>query len=454
MSKSKISDRIDVLLNQANEQVEFMETRVILLDNEKSDLDNAIEAIDASVQTEIDNVNSQIKAVSDAYKARITAGCTTLKAWSSSVSGIGTTAVYSFTCVELSPAGVGATTVLLNQDYTTTSYSPGARPGFSTKNLYGIKYYDEPHTLDVTDSLVGSFIGTIGIGTTTLTIMSLASSGVKENMKVGNLVVSNKSGTFAGITSIVGFSTAETDLSVVGIGSTGDIEVVDVLILTSVSALDITAPMTDGTFVQFDVLKNSEQLDVTGIPITSSPLVPQTIGIMNSSTLGIGTYVKYDNSGNNNVTQSWNPFLKGVTQKKITITEPVVGAGYTIYYVGYGYTPAIYIGGVFDRYPTDGETLGIGETYVYISTPTCSTQQTNLTNALNTLSTTESEISAGVATFNNKLTVSNTLRTERNRYTMQIWGARQTLSELEKDAANLSAAKNALSDSSIAGILT
>lgn len=460
MSKTKISDRIDVLSSQAESQVDFMETRVILLDSEKDDIDKAIKTIDSSVQTEIDDVNSKIKAVSDAYKAKITAGCTTLKTWVTSTTGIGTSAIFSMTCVELSPVGLSNTTNILNQDYTITSYDPGSTPGFNVKNMYGIKYYDEPHTTDVLDPLVGSFIGTVGIGSTIVTIMAIKGSGVKEKMKSGNLIVPSVT-TFAGITSIVGFSTALANLSKVGIGSTGDIELVDTIIVDRVAISSITAPMPDGTYVEFKVLKNSNQIDVTGIPMTDNPIVPQTIGIMNSSNLGLGTYVKYDNSGNNNITQSWNPFLDGLVISKSKITAPVVGAGYTYYYVGYGYTPALYnaSGNTFIRYPDVGETFSytiftVTNTFKYDSCPSCTTEQNNLTNVSNILSTKEASISAGIGTLNQRLAVANALRVERNRYTMQIWGARQTLSELQKEAANLAAAKEALSDPSVAGILT
>jgi hypothetical protein len=452
-----IKAKINVLANQASEQVEFMETRVILLDDEKGDIDNAITAIDKVVQNEIDDVNTKIKNVSDAYNARYTAGCRSLMRWKL----LSFTTLPSFTLTyktyEVQPTGIGETIIGIGGTLS-VEYLPGSRPGYEVKNLYGIKYYDEPHTKDVTDTLVGSFIGTIGIGSSVLTVMSLKSSGAIENMQIGNLIISERSNVFPGITSIVGFSTAEVDLSAVGIGSTGDIEVVDTIILSTNAAVNITAPMSDGLFVEFDAIKSSTQIDISTIPMIKSPLVPQTIGIMNSSTLGIGTYVKYDNSGNPNQTQSWNPFLKGIKQKKVIINEPIVGSGYTFFAVGFGSTPAIYTsGGAFIRYATLGEEITIisGSAEVgYQNLPSCPTQETNLTNALSALSTKESEISSGVGVLNGRLSVSNALRTERNRYTLQIWGVRQTLSELTKELNNLNAAKSALDDPVIAGILT
>ncbi len=456
-----IKGRITILKNQANEQVEFMETRAILIDEEKGDLDAAIKSIDAAVQNEIDDVNSKIKDVADAYQARIDVGCRTLMRWKMisytdpPPPGVPTitykTFISSRSGVNQTIIGIGGTNDV--------EYLPGDRPGWEVKNLYGVKYYNEPHTKDILDTVVGSFIGTIGVGSTILTVMSLRSSGAIENMEIGNLIVSDNQSVLPGITSIVGFSTAKTDLSVVGIGSTGNIKVVDTIILSSSAVVSITAPTDDGLFVEFDALTSSQQIKIPTVKMNKSPVVPQTIGIMNSSTLGIGTYVKYDNSGKSSSKQSWNPFLNGVEiEIGTTIKEPSVGAGYTFYPVGFGASPAIYTSGnSFIRYATLGEEITVSmfsNKVGYEDLSSCPTQQTNLTNALSILSTAESEISSGVGVLNGRLSVSNTLRTERNRYTLQIWGIRQTLSELRKDLSNLKDAEDALDDPVISGILT
>jgi hypothetical protein len=459
-TSDNINARITTLLNQANEQVEFMETRVILLDEEKRDLDTAIEAIDRAVQTEIDDVNSKIKLVADAYQARVDVGCRTLVRWYlKSITGYaGPPPFFLYTWKTYLAQPVGTATSLEGLGGG-VEYPPKSRPGFDVKNLYGIKYYKEPHTTDITDTFVGSFIGTIGIGSSVLTVMNLRSSGAIEKIQVGNIIVGDRSNIFAGVTTIVGFSTSVADLSSVGIGSTGVMTLVDTIILSNNSTLNITAPMNDGLFVEFDALKNSQQVTISTIPMENTPLVPQTIGIINSSTLGVGTYVQYDNSGNANNTQSWNPFLNGVVFGQNVISEPLVGAGVTFFPVGFGSTPAIYSGGSFLRYATLGEevitaSLDGSPTIGYENLPSCTTQETNLANAISVLSTKEAEILAGVGTLNQRLGVSNALRTERNRYTLQIWGIRQTLSELEKDKNNLTLAKTALDDPSIAGILT
>jgi len=408
-NSESIKGKISTFTAQITEQVDFMKSRAVVLDAEKEDIDSSIEKLDLSVQTQIDSVNNDVKNVALAYDARITAGCRTLKNWLSA--GITTDP----------DTGVESEAYICIIDSAFTQ----------NKNLHGIKYYQEPHSLNVIDAASGSFIGTVGAGSTVITIMSIAGTGVTSNMKVGNIITCSQSGVFAGATTIVGFSTSVADLSPIGIGSTGDIEVVD----TIITSIAVAAAVTATSFTQFSVLGFSTTLSIPPVPMTSNPLIPQAIGIMQTTTSGIGTYIVYDNSGNPSSVQSWNPFLKGIKIKKSVVTEPTVGAGVTIYNIGVTQAPS-----------NGGVEANVGYTTVvtppgpppYISLPSCPTQEANLTAALNTLVTSESQLTSGTTSILPRIITSNIFRNLKRKYTLQIWGIRQTLSELyyEQDQLN------------------
>jgi hypothetical protein len=449
-----IKNKVLSLTAQNTEQYNFMKNRIVLLDNEKEDISPAISLIDAQIQNDIDEVNSKIKAVADAYQARLTAGCRTLRAWQLTGVILDDPVLYTYSCIEVSAVGFADTTSISTGVGTgVNTYEPGSLLGITPKNLYGIKYYNEPHTVDVIDGLVGSFIGTVGSGSTVLTVMSLSSSGALGEAKVGDLVTCSVSGVLAGITTIVGFSTAIADLSSVGIGSANSTSLVNTITLSIPALVTVTSPLSTGNFANFTILKGANQIEIDAIPMDSSSLTPQTLGIMDSSTLGIGTFIQYDNSGNPSSSQSWNPFLNGVQIGNSTIVPPSVGAGKTYFYEGFTVAP---------EYPSGSSTIAPVGTVITLTAfespdtfnlPSCSAQETALSNAISALATAESEISSGLSVMNSRISVSNTLRKERNRYTLQIWGIRQVISELVNDTANLAQVSSALEDPSISGII-
>lgn len=411
-NSESITGKITTFTNQINEQVDFMRSRAVVLDAEKGDIDSTVNKLDLVIQSRIDSVNNDVKNVAIAYDARISAGCRTLKNWSST--GITT------------DVGTG----IESEGYVCIIDNAFKQ----NKNLHGIKYYEEPHSVDIINAASGSFIGTVGAGSTVITIMSIAGTGVTSNMEVGNIITCSQAGVFAGVTTIVGFSTSVADLSPIGIGSTGDIEVVDTIITSIAVAVAVTA----ASATQFDVLGFSTSLSIPPVSMTKNPLTPQSIGIMQTTTSGIGTYIVYDNSGNPSSVQSWNQFLNGIKIKKAVVSEPVVGAGITIYNVGTTQAPSI--GGV---------EANVGDTILitppgpppYISLPSCPTQEANLTAALSTLTTSESQLISGNTSILPIITTSNVFRALKRKYTLQIWGIRQTLSELyhEQDELNTTA---------------
>lgn len=433
---------------QNTEQTQYMLNQIAFLDTEKQLLDEVIESVDNYVLGFVAGVNDSINAVSSAYADRISTGCRTMLQWSlTSYDGSN----YNYQCVEVPVVGFGTSVAIVDSSGGITTYAPGAAPpGVTSKSMYGLKYYDEPHNKDILDALVGSFIGTVGTGSSSITVMSPAGTGALENAEIGNLIVCNVSGVFPGITTIVGFGTTVADLGSVGLGSTGSLDEVETVIVTNYAAANVTSPLELGGFGQFSILRGGAALNVTAKPLNKSPLTPQTIGIMDG-TVGLGTFVEIDTSGNPDATQSWNPFLDGVKKGGTKIQEPRVGAGLDYFKEGFTNAPAIDISGTL---ASVGSTISIASaTPYYTALPACSGKDAIVTLKLNEMNQAESVFADNLGDMNAKIAISNSLRYQRYRYTIQIWGIRQTLGELYNERDQLDQAIVGIGSTSIQGLV-
>ena len=160
---------------------------------------------------------------------------------------------------------------------------------------------------------------------------------------------------------------------------------------------------------------------------------------MTTGTSGLGKSVFYDNSGANPSTKSWNPALAGIEPYSTGEREPSVGAGKIYYKVGFSSHPDTGGGRV-----VEGETAFIEDinltSGLYTASPSCSTEETALTNAISTADSAESDIQSDLGDFNYKVTAVNALRDLRSDIQKEIWGNRQAIGgqadEIEKyDAA-------------------
>lgn len=447
-----IKGRLTEQKSQNTEQTEYMQNQIAFLDTEKQLLDEVIESVDNYVIGILAGVNDSINAVSAAYEDRISTGCRTMLQWSLTGVTTGSPSTYNFTCVEVPVVGFGTNTAIVDSVGGITTYAPGASPpGVSTKELYGLKYYDEPHNKDILDALVGSFIGTVGTGSSVITVMNPAGTGALENAEIGNLIVCNVSGVFPGITTIVGFGTTVADLGPVGLGVTGSLEEVETVIVTNYAAANVTAPLELGGFGQFSVLRGGAALEVTSKPLNKSPLTPQTIGIMESGVVGLGTFVEIDTSGSPDATQSWNPFLDGVKKGGTKVQEPRVGAGLDYFKEGFTQAPAIDISGTL---ASVGSTISLSvSTPYYVSLPGCSGKDAVVSLKLNEMNQAEAEFADSLGDVNTKLAIANSMRYQRYRYTIQIWGIRQTLGELYNERDQLDIAIAGIGGNSLEGII-
>ena len=462
-----LTDEINDKLKDETEGVTWLGDQIVLLDAEKEQWDAAIDKMDRPLVTEIDEVNETLGKVRAAYQDRINVGCRTDMFWR--VTGVGTDSSgspeWDVVCTKISlngydaiGSGLGTCLAWLVPSGTNASgiqsfplmdlRSP--KIGVTSDSLYGIKYYNEPYTIDVGDTTVGQFIGTIGTGSTVLTIMEPYADNLWDSLEVGQLITCEKNGVLAdasdtitgfssAVTSLVGLTTAEYT-SNLGVGVT----VVPTILLGTSTIGFATGPESDGEWVTFNVLDDPTGITTESdyaIPFDRNPFSPQTVGVMNADRIGIGTWVEYNNAGLTSAPQSWRPEyeISGYTNRGIPdVVTPPVASG-TIYYKdGWTVTPLN---------ADEGDTLTVDSlTGVFSSLPSCSTEDAAVTAAEAARNTAESNFATGLTAFNNKLIATNALRKERDELYGRIWMARGQIGASIEEKERLEALKRHVDD--------
>ncbi len=260
---TEMQQKIFESLDDGYGQVKFFQDSVIQLDNDKSDWDNAIFKVDSELFGEIQIVNRAIDDVKDAYQDHFTGvtSCRSDLIWVATNHNTSPTpSLWNFVCVKLNENGYTGMMNQLAEDFpggnlvgvgstffyyldpsdavglvttsptnavtgaeqgTTNSFTHDAdtfRFGFAPKNYYGLKYYVDPYQLDIGDTFVTSFIGTITSGSNSLTVMSPVGSTGQDPVlspiyKTGQIVTCDKDGVFSSTTKIVGINTGTADLA-------------------------------------------------------------------------------------------------------------------------------------------------------------------------------------------------------------------------------------------------
>lgn len=435
----KIKKDITEKKNQKSENIEYFKEQILITDALKEDYDNAVKSIDTDLLNDITIVNDTLIGVQSAYQDRIDAGCRTDLFWR--VVGFDTsTGDYSLTVTKLSITGYGSSVAFLNSSGGITTYADGIIeiPGVEGDNLHAIKYYDEPYMKDIGDTTIGSFIGIVGTASTILTVMSQSSEELISTFDIGNLIISSKNGVFSGDSNkIVGFGTT----TITGITTTVMEEVVGIattsfdtytIILETSTVGFSSLPESDGSYTQFTVVTDPDTFDQRKtrfkyqVKFGKNPFSPQTIGIMDSNTIGIGTFIEYDNSAKPPAAQSWKPELVGTEKKGEKIKEPKVGAGRIYNIVGFTSEPTY-----FGTPQSEGTTITtpiLTGLYTLISPPSgCAAIENTLTSSVSARNTAESNLSSGSNCIQSKVDAANALRKERAEYSLKIWGLRQSI---------------------------
>ena len=211
-------------------------------------------------------------------------------------------------------------------------------------------------------------------------------------------------------------------------------------------------PESDGKEVTFTILRKPEDLESVTQPLFTNPLSPQTIGIMDLSTIGIGTMVESNRSGIASAPKSWRPELISLGAR---YEEPVVGADHLFHRIGFAYAP-ITDPNNSTSYASEGDKMNQPEDSIgsetfgggfrledYVSTlPSCtSTIANNLSNAITAASNAVSNVSGKNTELSDKMNFSNAVRKSRDDLNMQIHSLRGLIGELEREIREL---KNAL----------
>ncbi len=456
-----IQSVVNTKIEQENNSIKNSRTQIVILDEVREPYYSAIRNVDVKLYEIVEEVNSTIVAVSNAYQERINVGCRTDMFWTlidfNYDNNNSPPEEFTFRCEKINyisydipgEPGFGTARLAVSAGIGTTSGSliPPTY-GYETDNLHGLKSYNEPYMEDLLSTYIGSGIGTIGIASNQLYILAPINSGAITGLEVGQIVQSSKQLVFTGnVNTIVAIGTTSKNLSTIpNSGITTNSSVINVLTLQNNSLLSASSPEQDGKFVTFTVLINPNNIpDDYAVSFTSSPYTPQTVKMIDSSNVGGGKSVEYVNNGYPNVSKQWNHFLLGlqdISDLRIgkVITEPEVGAGLEFYRVGFTSAPAVYVANVFDHYAIEGETIitnvGIDTLNSEVrnfSLPTCTTQDASLSSAITIRNNKEAQFSSGISTFNSMLGLSNSLKEDLSELSLRIWAYRMQIGKAREN---------------------
>lgn len=502
----------DIVINCAEsiqvalEQIEFFQDQVKIVDNEKLDYDEAIKRIDWDLLEQVNVVNRDFDDVKDAYQARINAtpSCRTDLFWRITNITSGTDEdTYTLKCTKLAaggyeqiadftypPEGTGGSTVYYgNKVYMlrpngnienfpiNRSLGLGYTVGFDPRNFYGLKYYEEPYTEDIGNTFVGAFIGTITQGSNQLTVMNPVGAGLSEALELGQIIISEDESIFAGITKITGIATGFVDLqnidSLAGIGTTQSF--VNILTVDNTALISLSAPKSDGTYGSFEVIDDPETVIDTGrylyqLSKERDPFVPQTVGIMQTSNIGIGVSIALDNSGFPSAPMSWDPNLNGWDISmdpniEEIVRPPKVGSGICYWKPGFDYYPVTSPSGTTaategaTASPEDYEIDSMYKTFASQGVSCASATESAITDAIGIVTNpsgtgTEQLLIGASGDRSTKADGLNALRGERNdKYSLRIWGMRVSIGQQNEDMDRLSTLRSYLGDETLRSVI-
>lgn len=333
---------------------------------------------------------------------------------------------------------------------------------FSPANIPSITGFGFTSGVGIVTTLVG------GISTGS-TIFAHYGAGISS---VG--ISTGMSFNYVGIvtSTIVGFST--TTFNITYLNENGvyvtDTEVCDGLILNSPASQGINEGIfTVGIATQFPAIfistsslgfNTNAYLNVLRIgdvdiefDYTQSPLEPLTIGVVNSSTLGVGHSISLDASGDPSNTEIWSPSFSYFddTTKTVINPQPLVGAGRADYYVGtykwpllttcIGFTEffcsSSYVSegfSVVTSSPSDLDYAYTSNAGVNTNGSLCQQLTQNIDNAINNMNLVLSQNSSSLQPL---IDATKALRGNRDGKELQAWSMLQAVGSITEDIQRL-----------------
>ena len=469
--------------------ITFLQDQITIADGtEKKLYDDGIYRIDQELSDLFVGANDSFVAVGTAYRDRVVSGCRTDMFWR--VTGIGTNmagdTTYSLLCTKLSPVGYasvgyGTATVSVLSDtgsivsYPRDSYNAELLDregdewfGFDRRSFYGLQIVQEPFSRDIGDTFVTSFIGTCVAASDQLTVVQPIGAGSSNQFRAGQIVTADQDGVLVGTVKITSIGTGYRDLrdvtAVTGIGTTAS-TLVNILTLDTNASDTVSAPTSEGSYVTFSVLDDVDtgrggryRYELQQGILEANPFVPQTLSIMDTSTIGTGMSVYFDQTGNPSAAQSWNPDFKDQEDLDtgVLVEKPVVGAGQSFYLEGYGYYPVTASGG--STKAAEGATASGLEladlSGMYGTSPSCSTAINDaVTTQLGISSTKETAVKNAQADTDLKIDAVNGLRLERNEISLKIFGMRQAITAENSSVDRLDSVRRYIGMSTISDSL-
>ena len=155
---SKLFTQAGEDLQGALEAIDGLQSRVVIVDNEKLPYDQAIAKLDQDLIDQCDEVNEAFNNVETAYQDRIVGVCRTDMFWR--IVGIDSTAtpteydlvvtkisLNGYDDISSSGTGIGTMLAYVAVNGGITSLPLNSKIGITSDNLHGIKYYNEPYLL-------------------------------------------------------------------------------------------------------------------------------------------------------------------------------------------------------------------------------------------------------------------------------------------------------------------
>ena len=456
------------------QNIDTLLTEIVVIDDNKNVYDEGITKIENKILDGVIHVNRGLELVSDAYQGRIDSGCRSDLFWRQVGFSSGTGEdpdQYTLECTRLNsnsydPVGLGTdqyavkfvgvtgitTLYPINSNYSDelvgfSSFVNNQFFGFERENRYAMKFYSQPYDKDIGDTLVGEFIGTCGLGTTTLTVMQPVGSGLTFGVgqivrSIGNLSI------FPNTAKIVGVGTTIADLRTVpnvGFGSTNSQATVSLLTMDTICGAAASAIEA----IQFRVLDDPDEFSSNerrryDIPFNQDPFTNETISSAHSesdrSKIGLGISMFLSKDGAPSATSSWDQYKKNVPEKVGDIKideyapEPKVGGGKQNYKVGFGHEPVDALGNsVAEGATRIVETLTPFQP-LYSSLPNCSTGIANsLSDAITEAARRKTEFDDADGYYNTLAEGVTALRNQRNDLQLGLHGIRKMMGKLNQE---------------------
>ena len=228
------------------------------------------------------------------------------------------------------------------------------------------------------------------------------------------------------------------------------------IVTTSPSILISTSAVGSATSTLFTIIRPGD-ID-TNFDYLQNPFDPLNIGIINSSTTGVGHSIFLDISGNPVETQTWNSnssYFDSSTNTQVN-PEPLVGAGRAEYYVGTLSWPALItcnnlgicsatrvpegtVAITSTSNPTSLGTTSVGPAIVGIDS--CSKLREDIEKAEEYLEVTIKKYQSQIEPLIN---ITRALRQDRDRKQLQAWSILQALGSVTEEIQRLETDINSL----------